>query len=1275
MSSGEDLLDAVEGHDGSEKLVPKDSEPSKGAYKIGGGPVYLGSQGLCLSVSVPMDLERTPRTTGLKRADRVDVGLMALGFIGAVADGFCARMTLVFISRMLNNIGSSASTSKNPDNLRHSLNKNAVALLYLASALWFACFLEAYCWARTGERQASRMRVIYLKAVLRQDVGYFDLDVSTTNEVITTISSDSLAIQDAISEKVPDFVRRVAGFVGAYTVAIIMLWKLAILGIPMALLLVITGCFCGRSLTHLAAKIRGEYSRAGSIAEQAISSIRMVYAFGGERKTLAEFSATLNGATKLGLRQGLVTGFAVGSKGLVFAIWSAMAYYGSRLVMYHGAHGGNIYAVGNSIVIGAMELGAALSHIKDFSEVSIACKRINEMIKRVPKIDSDNLEGKILEDLSGVVEFKNVKFAYPSRPESVICKDLCLTILARKSVALVGASGSGKSTVLSLLQRFYDPMDGKILLDGVAIDKLQLNWLRSQMALVSQEPSLFSTTIKENILFGKEDATMEDVVEAANAGNAHNFICELPQGYDSQVGERGIQLSGGQKQRIAIARAIIRKPRILLLDEATSALDYESERIVQEALDKVAMDRTTVMIAHRLSTIKNADTIVVLKDGQVMETGSHDELIKQQNGLYNSLIHLQHMHSAPLSTLDTDFDKSNSISLSEVGQSSFTNSSEFNQACLDKLENSKVSTLSFWRLLALNKPEWKQATMGCLSAILFGAVQPVYAFSLGAMVSVYFLTDYDDVKQKTRTYALCFLGLSVFSILINISQHFSFAYMGEYLTKRVKEMILTKVLTYEVGWFDKNGNSSAIICSKLSKDANMVRSLVGDRMSLLLHSFAAVTIAWTMSLVIAWRLALIIIATQPLVIACIYARRVLLKTLSMKAIKAQDESCKLAAEAVSNLRTITTFSSQNRILKMLEDAQNGPRRESMRQSWFAGFGLAFAQSISYAIVSLNYWYGGKLASKGYITARQVFQTVLILLTTARVIADAGSITSNIAQGFDAIASLFVILDRDTRIDPEKPESNEPELMIKGHIELHNVYFAYPTRPKVMIFQGFSINIEARKSTAIVGKSGSGKSTIIGLIERFYDPQEGAVKIDGQDIRSYNLRSLRKHIALVSQEPTLFAGTIRENITYGASKSIGETEMVEAAKVANVHGFITGLKDGYETQCGDKGIQLSGGQKQRIAIARAVLRNPAVLLLDEATSALDSPSEKLVQDALECMMVGRTSVVVAHRLNTIQKCDMIFVLDKGKVVENGTHFSLMAKGSSGAYCSMLSIQKS
>nr|XP_043631308.1 ABC transporter B family member 15-like [Erigeron canadensis] len=1217
-------------------------------------------------------------------ADGADMVLMTLGFLGAVGDGISMPTMLLITSKIMNNIGDSSSLSM--DIFIDKMNQNAVNLCYMAIGIWVACFLEGYCWARTAERQASRLRSRYLKAVLRQEVAYFDLNVTSTAEIITSVSSDSLVIQEFISEKVPMFLMNMSIFGGAYIVAFILLWRLAIVGLPFIFLLVIPGLIYGKVLISLSRKIREEYNKAGNVVEQAISSIRTVYSFVGENKAITEYSAALQGTVKLGLKQGLAKGVAIGSNGVVFAVWSFLSWYGSRLVMYHGASGGTVFAVGAAIAIGGLSLGSGLSNVKYFSDAMAASERIREVIKRVPEIDSDNMEGEMLQEVCGDVEFKHVSFAYPSRPESVIFKDFNLKVPAGLTVALVGGSGSGKSTVIALLQRFYDPQGGDICVDGVKIDKLQLKWLRSQMGLVSQEPALFATTIKENILFGKEDATMEEVIEAAKASNAHNFISQLPQAYDTQVGERGVQMSGGQKQRIAIARAIIKSPRILLLDEATSALDTESERVVQEALDHAAVGRTTIVIAHRLSTIRSADIIVVVQDGQVVESGSHDDLIQVENGLYTSLVRLQETkkndeppinpYLAGPSSVSSTFDVHNTSSrkLSLVSRSS--SASSFNRCAVENLTlqaNQEFPVPSFKRLLAMNSPEWKEALLGSVSAVLFGAIQPLYAFALGSMISVYFLPDHDDIKHKTMIYALCFVGLAVFSMVINIIQHYNFAAMGEQLTKRVRERMLSKILTFEIGWFDQDENSSGAICSRLAKDANVVRSLVGDRSALLIQTFSAVIIACTMGLVIAWRLALVMIAVQPLIIVCFYCKRVLLKNMSQKAMKSQDESSKLAAEAVSNLRTVTAFSSQTRILKMLEETQKAPMRESIKQAWYAGIGLGFSQSLMACTWALDFWYGGKLISEGHLGSKALFQTFMILVSTGRVIADAGTMTNDLAKGSDAVQSVFAVLDRYTLIEPEDPDGKKPEI-ITGHIEIRDVDFAYPARPDVMIFKGFSINIQAGKSTALVGQSGSGKSTIIGLIERFYDPMKGVVKVDGRDIRSYHLRTLRKYIALVSQEPALFAGTIRQNIIYGASAEISESEIIGAAKAANAHDFIAVLKDGYDTWCGDRGVQLSGGQKQRIAIARAILKNPTVLLLDEATSALDSQSEKVVQDALERMMVGRTSVVVAHRLSTIQSCDTIAVLEKGKVVEKGNHGSLLAKGPSGAYYSLVSLQK-
>ncbi|KAL0737716.1 hypothetical protein Bca4012_013926 [Brassica carinata] len=1131
------------------------------------------------------------------------------------------------------------------------------------------------------------MRERYLKAVLRQDVSYFDLHVTSTSDVITSVSSDSHVIQDVLSEKqLPNFLVNASAFVASYVVGFIMLWRLTLVGFPFIVLLLIPGLLYGRALIGISRKIREEYNEAGSIAEQAISLVRTVYAFGSEARLIAKFSVALQSSVKLGLRQGIVKGISLGSNCINYAIWGFMTWYGSRMVMYDGAKGGTIFAVIICITFGGTSLGRGLSNLKYLSEAAVAGERITKVIKRVPDIDSENMEGQIIENIKGEVHFNHVKFMYPSRPETPIFEDLCLRIPSGKTVALVGGSGSGKSTVISLLQRFYDPVAGEVLIDDVPINKLQVKWLRSQMGLVSQEPVLFATSINENILFGKEDASMDEVVEAAKVSNAHTFISQFPHAYKTQVGERGVQMSGGQKQRIAIARAIIKSPKILLLDEATSALDSESERVVQEALDNASVGRTTIVIAHRLSTIRNADVICVVHNGRIVETGSHEELLKNLDGQYTSLVRLQQMESeesdvnisvrvqgGQLSILSKDLKYTPKLSI-DSGSNLLTKSSTNSNTPGLIPKDKKPPVPSFKRLLAMNRPEWKHALYGCSSAALYGAVQPIKSYFTGSMVSVYFLTSHDEIKEKTRIYVLAFVGLALFIFLISIVQHYCFANMGEYLTKRIRENMLTKILTFEVNWFDEDENSNGAVCSRLAKEANLVRSLIGERLSLLVQTISGVATACTLGLVIAWRLAIVMIAMQPVVVACFYIQRILLKSMSKKAIKAQDESSKIAAEAVSNIRTIIAFSSQERILKLLKRVQEGPRKESVRQSWLAGIVLGTSRSILACIAVLNYWYGGRLIADGKIVAKEFFEMFMIFTSTGRAIADAGTMTTDLAKGSDAVASVFAVLDRCTTIEPEDPNGYLPE-KIKGLISFVNVDFSYPTRPNVVIFKDFSIEIEEGKSTAIVGPSGSGKSTIISLIERFYDPLKGCVEIDGRDLKSYHLRSLRRHIALVSQEPALFAGTIRENIMYGAaSEHIDESEIIEAAKAANAHEFITALSNGYDTNCGDRGVQLSGGQKQRIAIARAVLKNPSVLLLDEATSALDSQSECMVQDALERVMVGRTSVVIAHRLSTIQNCNMIAVLDKGKVVECGDHSSLLAKGPTGAYFSLVSLQR-
>ncbi|KAI3520811.1 hypothetical protein L1887_10263 [Cichorium endivia] len=450
--------------------------------------------------------------------------------------------------------------------------------------------VEGYCWARTAERQASRLRSAYLKAVLRQEVAYFDLNVTSTAEIITSVSSDSLVIQEVISEKVPMFVMYVSLFAGAYVVAFTLLWRLAIVALPFVIILVIPGLIYGKVLMRLSRKIREEYNKAGVVAEQAISSVRTVYSFGGENKSLTEYSDALQGTVKLGLKQGLAKGIAIGSNGVSYAIWSFLCWYGSRMVMYHGARGGTVFAVGALITLGGISLGSGLSDLRYFTDAMAASERIRELIKRIPEIDSDNMEGKVAE------------------------------------------SGS-HDDLIQLENGFYTSL--------IRLQETKQNDEPYNPCLPG--PSLVSSTYD---VYKPNNHPSNSV----NHCGIDNFSSQpwviLKDGYNTPCGDRGVQLSGGQKQRIAIARAILKNPAILLLDEATSALDSQSEKLVQDALEQMMVGRTSVVVAHRLSTIQSCNTIAVLEKGEVIEQGNHGSLLeKGPTGVYYSLVSLQKSNS------------------------------------------------------------------------------------------------------------------------------------------------------------------------------------------------------------------------------------------------------------------------------------------------------------------------------------------------------------------------------------------------------------------------------------------------------------------------------------------------------------------------------------------------------------------------------------------------------------------------------------------------------
>ncbi|XP_030550712.1 ABC transporter B family member 19 [Rhodamnia argentea] len=1216
-------------------------------------------------------------------ADKYDWLLMISGSLGAIIHGSSMPVFFLLFGEMVNGFGKNQSDLKK---MTQEVSKYALYFVYLGLVVCFSSYAEIACWMYTGERQASTLRKKYLEAVLRQDVGFFDTD-ARTGDIVFSVSTDTLLVQDAISEKVGNFIHYLSTFLAGLVVGFVAAWRLALLSVAVIPGIAFAGGLYAYTLTGLTSKSRESYANAGIIAEQAIAQVRTVYSYVGESKALNSYSDAIQNTLKLGYKAGMAKGLGLGcTYGIACMSWALVFWYAGVFIRNGQTDGGKAFTAIFSAIVGGMSLGQSFSNLGAFSKGKAAGYKLMEVIKQKPSIAHDPSNGKCLPEISGNIEFKDVTFSYPSRPDVIIFRNFSIFFPAGKTVAVVGGSGSGKSTVVSLIERFYDPNQGQVLLDNVDLKTLQLKWLRDQIGLVNQEPALFATTILENILYGKPDATMAEVEAAASAANAHSFITLLPKGYSTQAGERGVQLSGGQKQRIAIARAMLKNPILLLLDEATSALDAGSESIVQEALDRLMVGRTTVVVAHRLSTIRNVDSIAVIQQGQVVETGTHEELIAKA-GAYASLIRFQEMvGNRDFSNPSTRRSRSSRLSHSLSTKSLSLRSGSLRNLSysystgadgrIEMVSNAETERRNpapdgyFCRLLKLNAPEWPYSIMGAAGSVLSGFIGPTFAIVMSNMIEVFYYRNPASMERKTKEYVFIYIGAGLYAVVAYLIQHYFFSIMGENLTTRVRRMMLAAILRNEVGWFDEEEHNSSLVAARLATDAADVKSAIAERISVILQNMTSLLTSFIVAFIIEWRVSLLILATFPLLVLANFAQQLSLKGFAGDTAKAHAKTSMIAGEGVSNIRTVAAFNAQNKILSLFCHELRLPQMRSLGRSQTAGLLFGVSQLSLYASEALILWYGAHLVSRGMSTFSKVIKVFVVLVITANSVAETVSLAPEIIRGGEAVGSVFSILDRQTKIDPDDPEVEQVG-SLRGEIELRHVDFAYPSRPDVIVFKDLSLRIRAGQSQALVGASGSGKSSVIALIERFYDPIAGKVMIDGKDIRRLNLKSLRLKIGLVQQEPALFAASILDNIAYG-KEGATEAEVIEAARAANVHGFVSALPDGYKTPVGERGVQLSGGQKQRIAIARAVLKDPAILLLDEATSALDPESECVLQEALERLMRGRTTVLVAHRLSTIRGVDSIGVVQDGRIAEQGSHAELVSRPE-GAYSRLLQLQ--
>ncbi|VVA35378.1 PREDICTED: ABC transporter [Prunus dulcis] len=1234
-------------------------------------------------------------------ADSLDYLLMSVGTISAIGNGASVPLMTIIFGDLINSFGQTGNNKEVVD----AVSKVALKLVYVAVGAAAAAFLQMSCWMVTGERQAARIRSLYLKTILRQDVGFFDKEINT-GEIVGRMSGDTVLIQEAMGEKVGTFIQLIATFVGGFVVAFVKGWLLTLVMLSSIPLVVLSGAVMRILISKMASSGQTAYSVAATVVEQTIGSIRTVASFTGEKQAIANYNNSLIKAYNSGVQEGLASGFGIGSAMLIMMCSYALAiWFGGKMILEKGYTGGEVINVVFAVLTGSMSLGQASPCLSAFSAGQAAAYKMFETIDRKPEIDASDTNGQQLHDIRGDIELRDVYFSYPARPDEQIFDGFSLSIPSGATAALVGESGSGKSTVVSLIERFYDPLAGEVLIDGINLKEFQLKWIRQKIGLVSQEPVLFTCSIKDNIAYGKDGATTEEIRAAAELANAAKFIDKLPQGLDTMVGEHGTQLSGGQKQRVAIARAILKDPRILLLDEATSALDAESESIVQEALDRIMINRTTVVVAHGLNTVRNADTIAVIHRGTIVEKGPHSELIKDPEGAYSQLIRLQEMSSVSEQTAVNNHERLGSVDSRRHSSQRFSNlrsisggssgSGNSNRhsfaitygvpTAVDSLETASVGRdipasassrgppeVSLRRLAYLNKPEIPVLLLGTIAAAVNGAILPIFSILISSVIKTFYEPP-PQLRKDSKFWALIFIVLGVVAFIALPARQYFFAVAGCNLIKRVRSMCYEKVVYMEVSWFDNPQHSSGAIGARLSADAASLRGVVGDALGLLVENSATAIAGLCIAFVANWQLALIILVLLPLLGLTGYVQVKFLKGFSADAKKMYEDASQVANDAVGSIRTIASFCAEEKVIELYQKKCEGPIKTGIRRGLISGTGFGLSFFFLFSVYACSFYAGARLVAAGKTTFSDVFRVFFALAMTAIGVSQSGSLAPNLGKVKSSAASIFAILDRKSKID-SSDESGTTIENVKGEIELRHVSFKYPTRPDVPIFQDLCLTIHHGKTVALVGESGSGKSTVVSLLQRFYDPDSGHITLDGFEIQKLQLKWLRQQMGLVSQEPVLFNDTIRANIAYGKEGNATEAEIIAAAELANAHKFISSLQQGYDTIVGERGIQLSGGQKQRGAIARAIMKAPKILLLDEATSALDAESERVVQDALDLIMVDRTTIVVAHRLSTIKGADVIAVVKNGVIAEKGKHETLIGI-KDGIYASLVALHAS
>jgi ATP-binding cassette subfamily B (MDR/TAP) protein 1 len=850
-------------------------------------------------------------------------------------------MTLVFGSST-SSFNDYAVGQGNSSQFRNSINHLVLYFVYLFIGRFVIGYVATLCICIAAARTTNALRKAFLESLLRKEISHFDLQGN--GSAATQVTTNGHRVNQGIAEKLFSLVMGISLFFSSYIVALAVQWKLALItmSIVPAIVLIVGGCI-GLD-APIEARITRIYSRAATLAQDAIGSVKTIHAFGAQEKIVRWYDEYLQTAHNEGKKKSLIYGVLFCGQTFLVMSGTSLAFWQGFRMFRSGEieNVGTVLTVILSVTLGATSVLLIMPQIQAITNASSAAAELFAIIDKPSMLDPLSPEGRTPDTCVGDIEIRNLTFSYPSRPTAPVLQDLSLRIPAGKTTALVGPSGCGKSTLVGLLEKWYQPTSGQILLDGHDLSTFNTNWLRNHIRLVQQEPTLFQGTVTSNVAKGlvgeqlklSEEQQMQLIRKACIAADAHSVIEKFPEGYNTQLGERASMLSGGQRQRISIARSIVADPKILLFDEATSALDPRAEKVVQTALNRVSVNKTTLIIAHKLATVMAADNIAVMTNGRVVEQGTHSELL-ERDGLYAAMVRAQDLGaeatekgSSDLQPKPEEIDNTEKPKLA-IDASSAEKAVAESSKGRSEADKLVAGTLNFslikciFIMLKEHPDLYPWYTLITLVYLTVGGTQPAQAIIFSRLIRVFTLEG-PGGKRQADFFALMFFVLA----LVNLVGYFligvAYNTLGQTLTHRYRREMVERIIHFDQDFFDRPENSSGALTAKLSSVPSAVQELMSANLGLMLNVIVNIIATSVVAIAFGWKLGLtLVFAGLTVIVAGGYIRIRLDQKLEASTEEQFASSAGLASEAVSSIRTVSFLALERSVMREYSETLDG----------------------------------------------------------------------------------------------------------------------------------------------------------------------------------------------------------------------------------------------------------------------------------------------------------------------------------------------------------------